>query len=89
MSYDRYTSKEIADRGEQLYRQHIQHKIGEDDHGKFVVIDIETGDYEIASDDLTATTRALAKRPNAVLYGLRIGYPAAYRLGGRATRRAE
>jgi hypothetical protein len=89
MSYDRYTPKEIADRGEQLYRQHIQRKIGDDDHGKFVVIDIETGDYEIANDDLTATTRALAKRPNAVLYGLRIGYPAAYRLGGRATRVEE
>ena len=47
-----------------------------------MVIDIETGDYELDADDLAATKRALAKRPGAVLYGLRIGSPAAYRLGG-------
>jgi hypothetical protein len=46
-----------------------------------VVVDIETGDYEIDADDLAATKRALAKRPDAVLYGVRIGYPTAYRLG--------
>jgi hypothetical protein len=39
----------------------------------------------IDDDDLVATKRALAKRPEAVLYGLRIGYPAAYRLGGHFT----
>ena len=43
---------------------------------------METGQYEIDEDDLNATQRALAKRPDAVLYGLRIGYPTAYRLGG-------
>ena len=47
----------------------------------FLVIDIETGDYEIDADDLAATKQLLANRPNAVIYGLRIGYPAAYRMG--------
>jgi hypothetical protein len=45
-------------------------------------VDIETGEYEIDPDDLKATKRALAKRPGAVLYGLRVGFPTAYRLGG-------
>jgi hypothetical protein len=53
--------------------------------GKFVVVDIETGEYEVDQSDLVATKRALAKRPDAVLYGLRIGYPTAYRLGGPFT----
>jgi hypothetical protein len=48
-----------------------------------VLIDVETGDYEIDREDLDATNRILARRPDAVLYGLRIGYPAAYRLGGK------
>jgi hypothetical protein len=47
------------------------------------VIDIETGAYKIDADDLGATKRVLAKPPAAVLYGLHIGYPAAYRRGGR------
>jgi len=54
--------------------------------GKFIVIDIETGDYEVDDDDLKATKRVLARRPEAVLYGLRIGYPTAYTLGGHVAK---
>ena len=56
-------------------RWHPQHQ------GEFLVIDIETGEYEIDADDLTATKQLLANHPNAVIYGLRIGYTAAYRIG--------
>ena len=50
--------------------------------GKQIVIDVETGDYEIDDDGLAASRRLLAKRPDAPLYGLRIGYNAVYSLGG-------
>jgi hypothetical protein len=83
MPYPPYTAEEVAARGEAIYEQQIRAKVEAAHKGQFVVIDIETGDYEIDADDLAATKRALAKRPTAVLYGLRIGYPAAYRLGGR------
>jgi hypothetical protein len=83
MPYPPYTAEEVAARGETIYEQQIRAKVEATHKGQFVVIDIETGDYEIDADDLAATKRALAKRPAAVLYGLRIGYPAAYRLGGR------
>ena len=81
MSQRTYSPEEIAARGEALYAETIRDTLNADDVGKFVVIDIETGDYEIDDDDLTATERVLARRPNALTYGLRIGYPAAYRLG--------
>jgi hypothetical protein len=79
----RLTSDEIAERGEAIYAQRICARVEEGHLGKFVVLDIESGDYEIDADDLAATERVLARRPNAVLYGLRVGSPAAYRLGGR------
>ena len=82
MPYTHYTAEEVAARGEALYEQRIRLYVEATHQGNFVVIDIETGDYEIDADDLAATKRALAKRPDAVLYGLRIGYPTAYRLGG-------
>jgi hypothetical protein len=85
MPYPHYTAEEVATRGEALYEQQIRPKVEADHKGKFVVIDIETGDYKVDDSDMAATKRALAKRPEAVLYGLRIGYPAAYRLGGRLT----
>jgi hypothetical protein len=81
MPYAHYTADEVAARGEALYEHRIRPHVEATQQGKFVVVDIETGEYEIDVDDLAATKRALAKRPDAVLYGLRIGYPTAYRLG--------
>jgi hypothetical protein len=83
MPYAHYTAEEVAARGEALYEQRIRPHVEATHQGQFVVVDIETGAYEIDADDLTATKRALAKRPEAVLYGVRIGSPTAYRLGGR------
>ncbi|HLJ10667.1 MAG TPA: hypothetical protein VKU82_05740, partial [Planctomycetaceae bacterium] len=48
----------------------------------FLVMDVLTGEYEFADDDRIASHRVLARHPNALLYGIRIGSPAAYRIGG-------
>ena len=82
MPYTNYTSKEVASRGEAIYRREIRHKVEPKHKGKFLVIDIETGEYEMNADDLVATKRLLAKHPNAIVYGLQIGFPTAYRIGG-------
>jgi len=85
MRQTHYTPEEVAARGEALYAERIRAEVEAAHKGKFVVVDIETGDFEVDNDDLAATKRALAKRPDAVLYGLRIGSLVAYRLG-RTTR---
>ncbi len=82
MPYANYTPEEVVTKGEALYQQQIRAEVEDGNKGRFLVVDIETGEYEIAADDLLATKRLLAKRPNAVVYGLRIGFPTAYRLGG-------
>ena len=51
--------------------------------GKVVVIDVNSGDYEIADDDLTATLCLFERRPNALTWGELIGYPAIYRASWR------
>jgi hypothetical protein len=79
--------EEIARRGEEIYQQVIRPKVDARDEGKFLVLDVESGDYEIDTDDLVASDRLLARHPNAELYGVRIGYPEAYRLGGNFERR--
>jgi hypothetical protein len=82
MPATKYTPEEIAARGEAIYDRDIRSKVEGVHHGKFLVLDIETGDYEIDAEDLTATLRLLERQPDAVSYGVRIGYPTAYRLGG-------
>jgi len=84
MPYEKYSPKEVEFRGEEIYDRQIRQHVEAGNKGKFVVIDIETGEYEVDDDDLQATKRALAKRPDAVLYGVRVGYPTAYTLGGHA-----
>lgn len=85
MPYADYTPEEVSARGEKIYRERIRAKVEVEHKGKFLVVDIETGAYEMDRDDLLATKRAIDKRPQAILYGLRIGYPTAYQLGGRFT----
>ena len=89
MPYAKHSPEEVESRGEEIYEQQIRQNVEAGNKGKFVVIDIASGDYEVDEDDLQATKRALAKRPDAVLYGLRIGYPTAYTLGGHITMEQE
>ena len=88
MRYAKYAPEEVELRGEEIYERQIRQGVEAGNKGKFVVIDIETGEFEVDADDLQATKRALAKRPDAILYGLRIGYPTAYTMGRCNHRRA-
>lgn len=73
---------EIAKVGQERYDRDIRTKIEPLHNGRFLVMDVTTGEYEIDDDDLTASDRLLDRSPQALLYGVRIGYPAAYRIGG-------
>ena len=83
MPHPRYSSAEIVQRGQVLYDQQIRAHVEASHPGKFLVLDIETGDYEIDADDVAALQRAKAKHPDAAFYILRVGTPTAYRLGGQ------
>jgi hypothetical protein len=84
MPHSRYSSEEIASLGQARYDQEIQNQLDASARGKFLVLDIETGEYEIDVDERVALKRARSKHPDAALYLLRIGHPTAYRLGRKA-----
>ncbi len=79
-----FSNDEVAERGERLYRDQLQTAVEPGNVGRFLVMDILSGDYEIDDRDIAATNRLEQRRPDGILYGLRIGYPAAYRLGRAA-----
>ena len=76
------TPDEIAEIGEQIYREKIRPTLTEADIGKFVHIDVNSGEYEIDDDDITGNFKLRERAPEACIYGMRIGYSAAYFLGG-------
>jgi len=87
MPHPRFQGDEISQRGEALYEKSIRAKVEtEDNIGKIISIDIETGDYEIDTDVLAPAQRLLAKKPDAAIYGKRIGYNAVFAVGGSLTR---
>jgi hypothetical protein len=84
MPTTQYSRDEIIRRGQAIYDEQIRPKVEAANRGKFLVIDVETGEYEIDADEVKALHRAKAKNADAVLYLLRIGFPTAYRLGNAA-----
>jgi hypothetical protein len=79
--YENYSPHEIVRRGEAIYENELRDRVEPANHGRFLVLDLESHDFEIDDDDLTATTRLLDRHPSGVLYGLKIGHSAAYRIG--------
>ena len=84
MAHPRYSSDEIVERGLALYDQQIREKVEPQHNGKFLVLDIETGEYEVDMDSRAAFDRADAKRPGAPFYLLRVGFPTAITLRAMA-----
>ncbi len=83
MSTLRPTAREIVERGYAIYESRIRPLVEREHFGQYLVIDIETGEYEIDADHLAASNRAAAKRANPLLFAMRIGYRAGGRIGAR------
>ena len=66
--------------GWKIYNEKIKHLVEPQEKGKFLVIDVETGDYAINRDLILAEDELEARRPNGVVYTIRIGYPAVFKI---------
>jgi hypothetical protein len=79
----RYSKEEHARRGMDLYERQVRPQVEAGNRGKVVGIDVDTGDFELAEDTLTAADRLLARRPDAQIWFVRIGHPGVHRFGPR------
>jgi hypothetical protein len=82
--------EEVGKIAQQLYDHGIRQKVELGENiGKMIIIDVESGDYEIDKKGLKAANRLEERQPNGRFYGLRIGYKVAYSLGGVMERVGE
>ena len=79
----RFSKEEFARRGDPIYENEIRPLLKSSDKGKFVAIDIETGDYAIDADELKAGDKLRARIPDAQIWMVRVSYRAVHRFGGR------
>jgi hypothetical protein len=71
----------LARQGEEIYDREIRPRLGPEDHGKVVAIEVETGDYEIARDEIAADDRLRARHPQASFWFRKVGSRHFYRFG--------
>ena len=80
--FDNYQLGEVTDLAKEIYQERIKPSVEPQEKGKFIAIDVASGDYEIDAELLDAFDRLHQRQPNAVAYGGRIGYPTTYDLPG-------
>lgn len=76
------TDDEIIERGKAVYESRIKSLVEPEHIGKYIAINVETGDYEIDHDDLVVEDRLLKRYPNGNLFLTRVGAKIAYSMGG-------
>ena len=81
VSQPRYSKEEFARRGDEIYEHDIRPHVEAGHEGKFVVIDIESGAYEIDADEVVASDQLLARYPDAQIWLARVGSRYARRFG--------
>jgi hypothetical protein len=82
----RYSKEEFARQGDALYENDVRPKLRPEDEGKFAAIDIDTGAYEVAEDELEALDRLRARVPEAQTWLVRVGSRYAYRFAFEVSR---
>lgn len=85
----RYSKEVIAERGDAIYEAEIRPQLKKSAKGKFAAIDIETHEFEVAADELTACHQLRARVPEAQIWLVRIGSPYVYRFGRSDARSGE
>jgi hypothetical protein len=62
---------EIAARGERIYAEKLRQTLEPEHIGEFVVVNVDTGEYELDPVHLAALNRACARWPESVFYAVR------------------
>ena len=58
------------ERAKELYENVIKHELTDDQLGMYLVIDVESGDYEIGEKSLETPRALRARRPNARIFAM-------------------
>jgi hypothetical protein len=75
--------EEVGRRAKEIYENSIRQQVyTEENIGKMVIIDIETGEYAVDEMGIESAHLLRQKNPLARLFGIRIGYKVAVSFSG-------
>jgi hypothetical protein len=85
----RYTAQKVARRGREIYEREIRREVEPEHDGRFLAVNVESGDYALADDELGAIARAREQNSEGDLFLIRVGSRAAHRIGSLGSRRTR
>ena len=74
-------SNDFAQRAERIYCERLRAILEPGHRGEYLVINVDTGEYEVDPDHLAASDRMIAKHPATSLFAMRVGYRALGKIG--------
>ena len=78
----KYSPQETARRAETWYNDSLRQQLEtEENLGKILAVDVDSGDYLLASDVLAAADAMRQRRVDADMFFFRVGYPAVQKVG--------
>ena len=75
--------EERARLGTEIFDRLVRPKLRPDDDGKFVAIDVVSGEFEVDEDDYTAVRRLKSRNAAAEIWLMRAGEATTYRIRAR------
>jgi len=70
----------LAQMGQDVYARIVRPQLKPEDHGKYVIIDVESGEFEVDTFPHAAATRLHARIPGVQAWAERIGFPTTNKL---------
>ena len=78
------TPEQIAEKGQKIYNEKLKTTLEASSQGKFVAIDVETGEYFISDTLIGALQEAKSKYPNKLFHTIKIGSEGVFKMGSYA-----
>ena len=73
----------VTEAGEQIYRERYKSQYEANHFGKYLAIDVVTGEATLADEAVDAMEQTHNSNPDHMLYLLKIGYRGVFRAGWR------
>lgn len=74
-------AKLIAERAKRIYEEQLRERLELSDHGRFVCIEPESGDFFLGDTFDEAVNQAIDAHPDRLTHTLRVGHTAAFHMG--------
>ena len=78
-----FNPRDVIERGRRIYEETLRPLLEAEHRGEFLVINVETGEYELDKVHLRASQRAAVRFPGAPRYAVRVGRNSLGRIGAR------